>query len=129
MNMIIAIMGQTYHEVSSTKLQSELEQKIALISDYFDLIDINKKFRSKKYIIHAEPAQTDTIREVNLEDDIEDLGNSLTKTFNNKLEEVEKNIRVVVKQLNSKTSQIQRDMIGLHLQTEEIKNILDPNHG
>lgn len=75
MNMIIAIMSSTYSEVSSTKLQSEMEQKIALISDYFNLIDIKKIFNDKKYIIVAKPAETETFHEVNLEENIEDLGN------------------------------------------------------
>lgn len=60
------------------------------------------------------PAQTDTFREVNIEEEIEDLGNILTKTFNNKIDHTEHTLRGVVRQINGKASQIQRDMIALH---------------
>ena len=126
MNMIIAIMAQTYSQVNETKLQSELEQKIALIYDYLDLIDITQVFKQTKYIIHAYPAQTDTVRDVNLEEEIEELGNTITKSFNHRLEEVERNIKSMMGQMNSKTYQIQRDMIDLHISTEEIKKMLNP---
>lgn len=97
MNMLIAIMSQTFSDISQTKLQSELEQKIALISDYKDLVNVQKVFGDKKYIIHATPAQTDTVHEVKLEEDIEDLGNNLTKTFNHKIDEVEHTLKGVMR--------------------------------
>lgn len=125
MNMLIAIMGQTYEEVSATKLQSELEQKIALISDYFDLVNLQKVFRDKKYVIHCTPAQTDTIQQINLEEEIEDLGNNLTKAFNHKIDEVEHTLKGAMRSLNIKTSQIQRDMIGINAQTEDLKKTID----
>ena len=129
MNMIIAIMSQTYSEVSQTQLQSGIEQKVALISDYFDLVDIRKVFADKKYIINAEPSQTETVHKVNLEEEIEELGSSLSRAYAKQLGEVEANMKSVVKQLNSKTSQVQRDVIMLHAQIDEIKASIDAIHG
>ena len=125
MNMIIAIMSQTYQEVSNRQLQSGLEQKIALISDYFDLVDIHKVFSDKKYMIHAEPAQTETLDEVNLQEEIEDLGTTLQHSNSKLIGELQSNMQGVVKQLNSKTSQVQRDVIMLHAQIDEIKSSID----
>lgn len=71
MNMLIAIMSQTFSEVNSTKIESELEQRIALMTDYEDLFDMNKQFRGKKYIIHALPAVTVATKEVDLQEEID----------------------------------------------------------
>lgn len=90
MNMLIAMMAETFAQVNSTKLESEIEQNIALICDYQDLVDVSEKFANKKYIIFATPAVTDTHREVDLEEEIEDLGNTVTKAFNRKIDEVER---------------------------------------
>lgn len=68
-----------------------------MIYDYLDLVDRVELFKDKKYIIHVVPAQTDTIREVDIEEEIEDLGNNLTKTFNHKIDEVEHNLRAVMR--------------------------------
>lgn len=70
MNMLIAIMGETYSQVTSTKVESGLEQEIALMTDYEDLFDMRKRFSGKKYVIHALPAVTETSREVDLEEEI-----------------------------------------------------------
>ena len=104
MNMLIAIMSQTFSEVNSTKTESELEQRIALMTDYEDLFDMNKQFAGKKYIIHALPAITVAQKEVDMEEEIEKLGNTVTKSFNRRVDDVEKNNRLLVKQQNTKIS-------------------------
>ena len=51
-----------------------------------------------KYIIHAEPIMTSTHIEVDLQDEIEDLGQHITKSFNKRVDEIEFNRMVMMKQ-------------------------------
>lgn len=44
MNMLIAMMGNTFGEVYAQKQESELEQQIQMISDYEDLVNIKERF-------------------------------------------------------------------------------------
>lgn len=97
MNMLIAIMSQTFSEVNSTKIESELEQRIALMTDYEDLFDMNKEFAGKKYIIYAKPAVTVATKEVDLKEEIEQQKNTVTKSFNRRIDVVERNNKLLVK--------------------------------
>lgn len=63
MNMLIAIMGQTFGEIQAVKVESDLEQKIELMKDYEDLFKMEKYFKGKKYIIHAKPVLTSAYEE------------------------------------------------------------------
>lgn len=74
------------------------------MTDYEDLFDMNKEFRGKKYIIHALPAITVATKEINMEEEIDQLGNTITKTFSRRIDETERNSRMLVKQQNTKIS-------------------------
>jgi Trp operon repressor len=63
--------------------------------------------------------------EVNIEEEIEDLGNHLTKSFNFKMVHQERSLKSVIRQINTKASQIQRDMNNMHTQAEDMKKALD----
>lgn len=67
------------------------------MSDYKDLTNMKKVFGKKKYIIHAVPAESDTQHEAKIEEEIEDLGNNLTKLFDQKINEVENTLKGVMK--------------------------------
>lgn len=110
MNMLIAIMGQTFSEVNETKIESGLEQKIALMCDYEDLIDVNKLYKKKKYIVQALPALANTSKTVDHSEEIEEVGQNLKKNFTRRFDETEKNLKQLIKQVNFKVSQIQRDL-------------------
>lgn len=61
------------------------------MKDYEDLFNYEKIFKNQKYIIHAKPVQTDAFaEEVDLAQEIDQVGMSVTKSFNKKLDEVER---------------------------------------
>ena len=53
MNMIIAIMGETFSQVQSTKEESSLLEQLQLIRDHDYLIKPEEEFKGMRYIIRA----------------------------------------------------------------------------
>lgn len=51
MNMLIAIMGNTFAEVTAKREISGLQEKVKMINDHIWLINISKLFKGYKYII------------------------------------------------------------------------------
>ena len=51
MNMLVAIMSQTFSEVIEAEEESGLFEQISLINDYISLIDHEKTWARKRYII------------------------------------------------------------------------------
>ena len=55
MNMLIAIMGETFSQVQSIQEESALLEQVQLIEDHMWLIDLKKKYEFKRYIIRLTP--------------------------------------------------------------------------
>jgi hypothetical protein len=55
MNMIIAIMGNTFGNVMAAQDETSLGENIGLIYDHIWLLDLKEEFKGKKYIIHVKP--------------------------------------------------------------------------
>lgn len=55
MNMLIAIMGDTFGRVQETALENGLNEQVTLIVDHMFLIDINVLFEGKKYLMIVAP--------------------------------------------------------------------------
>ena len=55
MNMLIAIMSDTFADVESNKEINTLMEQIAMISDYEWLVDLQKVFNNQKYVIRVAP--------------------------------------------------------------------------
>lgn len=55
MNMIIAIMSNTFGNVMALQQESALSENISLIHDHIWLIDLKKEFEGMKYIIRIAP--------------------------------------------------------------------------
>lgn len=72
------------------------------MSDYQDLFDLNEVFKTKKYIIYVKPAITITQKEVDYVEELEDVGQRITKSFQRRYDEAERNNRLVLKNQNSK---------------------------
>ena len=56
MNMLIAIMGETFGSVQEASVESGLRERVVLISDHAWLLDLKKIFKGKKYIIIVTPS-------------------------------------------------------------------------
>jgi len=55
MNMLIAIMGDTFGRVQETAEENGLNEQVTLIVDHMFLIDIQKLFDGKKYLMIVAP--------------------------------------------------------------------------
>ena len=53
MNMLIAIMGNTFGEVAAIQDQSAYFEQINMMSDFVWLIDLNELFANQKYIVRV----------------------------------------------------------------------------
>ena len=55
MNMLIAIMSDTFADVESNEEINTLKEQISMISDYEWLVDLQKTFKNQKYVIRVAP--------------------------------------------------------------------------
>ena len=55
MNIVIAIMTESFNKVEQTKEQLQLEEQLQLVKDYIWLLDLKEIFKGKKYIIRLTP--------------------------------------------------------------------------
>ena len=56
MNMLIAIMGDTFGQVLEVAEESGLREQVVLIADHAWLLDLKKIFKGQKYIILVKPS-------------------------------------------------------------------------
>jgi hypothetical protein len=56
MNMLIAIMGETFAQVLEGAVESGIREQVVLISDHAWLLNLKKIFKGKKYIIIVTPS-------------------------------------------------------------------------
>ena len=57
MNMLVAIMGQTFNDVTEASEESGLFEQITLIEDFVGLVDHKVQFNKCRYIIKVELMQ------------------------------------------------------------------------
>lgn len=60
MNMLIAIMGESFSKVREQIEESQLSEQLGLIEDHIWLLDLNKEFKGQKYIIRLSPDESST---------------------------------------------------------------------
>ena len=53
MNMLIAIMTQTFTDVMDNEQRSSLQEKISIIKDHIWLLDYKSLFKNKKYLMRV----------------------------------------------------------------------------
>lgn len=56
MNMLIAIMGDTYNAVYDGAVENGLKERVALMDDHLWLIDLQKVFKNQKYVLIVKPS-------------------------------------------------------------------------
>lgn len=54
MNLLIAIMGDTFDRVSEMKAQAATRERISLITDFIWVLDLQEEFKEHKYIVTVE---------------------------------------------------------------------------
>lgn len=66
MNMLIAIMGDTFSQVQSIKEENSIMEQANLIKDHIWLLDLKEIFPNKKHIILLTPDVANVKRQLNL---------------------------------------------------------------
>ena len=73
MNMLIAIMGETFSQVREQNEESQLCEQLGLIEDHIWLIDLQKEFKGKKYIISLSPDEVGFDSSNNIQEEFRNL--------------------------------------------------------
>jgi hypothetical protein len=78
MSMLIAIMGETFGDVTRNAEQNILKEQISLINDHIWLLDLKKTFKNQKYLIIVKKAASDETSEKQVGDIIQNLEKNLS---------------------------------------------------
>ena len=54
MNLLIAIMGDTFDRVQEMKVQAGTKEKISMITDFIWVLDMSEQFKNQKYVLIVE---------------------------------------------------------------------------
>ena len=54
MNLLIAIMGDTFDRVQEVKVQAAAKEKISMITDFIWVLDLQDEFKEAKYVVIVE---------------------------------------------------------------------------
>ena len=77
MNMLIAIMGETFGAVTEKAEQSGLNEQINLINDHVWLLNLKKLFKNQRYLIRVSRSASEGVTEAAVGDIIQTLENNL----------------------------------------------------
>ena len=56
MNMLIAIMSNTYGEVQDGAVENGIKERVSLMDDHLWLLDLQKEFANQKYVLIVKPS-------------------------------------------------------------------------
>lgn len=79
MNMLIAIMGNTFGEVMDHQIENALKENLHLINDHIWLLDLRQEFKNMRYIIRVQPDCSAADDGVDISDQIVEMTNALSK--------------------------------------------------
>jgi hypothetical protein len=79
MNMLIAIMGETFGQVLEVAEESGLREQVVLIADHAWLLDLKKIFRGQKYIIRVQPSTSSAESENLVVDQVKEAESTIMK--------------------------------------------------
>jgi hypothetical protein len=82
MNMLIAIMGETFGQVLEASVESGIREQVALIADHDWLLDLTKIFKGKKYIIRVQASSSDEGSEEAIYQTVTDVKEKVLKKIN-----------------------------------------------
>jgi hypothetical protein len=82
MNMLIAIMGETFGQVLEASVESGIREQVALIADHDWLLDLTKIFKGKKYIIRVRASSSDDGSEEPIYKTVTDVKEKAMKNIN-----------------------------------------------
>ena len=104
MNVLIAIMSDTFSRVSQLQEQSALKEQVSMMNDFIDLVNIAEVFKDMRYIIRVSPIGGDQESSTDIVELFSEHGKNVASkaeaNHNNlmrRLEKFEKNTRALLK--------------------------------
>ena len=104
MNLLIAIMGNTFGEVLEIQDQAALKTFIELMNDYSYMLNTQKVFKNMRYIIRCSPDDKEEDAATDIQSHVENVGIAITgkqeyhaKQMTKKLQTFEKATRNMLK--------------------------------
>ena len=123
MNMLIAMMGETFAVVQTIQEETALAEQVQLIEDHIWLIDLKAEYDLKKYIIRLCPDVSIQSEEESLSDEIQELATTIAKKTDkshnsliSRIQSLEKSNRQLLKTQQSKIMNIQQILEGMKMQ-------------
>ena len=101
MNIIIAIMTESFNKVEQTKEELQLEEQLQLVKDYIWLLDLKETFQGKKYIIRLIPDISSHTESENVFDQVQELTKEIIKKSEETRDQVYENNEVLEKQIRT----------------------------
>jgi hypothetical protein len=98
MNMLIAIMGDTFGIVQEESVENGLREQVVLIQDHLWLLDLRKIFHGQKYILRVRPSASALSEENHVICQMRELEYVINKKIKNISYSLHKNIDGVDKQ-------------------------------
>lgn len=113
MNMLIAIMGDTFGKVQERGEENKLKEQVGLMADFVWLLDLAEVFDRKKYVIRCFVESVSEAGDADVASLLQDVqnavlrrGDSLHGQVMNRIESMEKNTRLLVKAQAQKVNRI-----------------------
>ena len=113
MNMLIAIMGETFGEVQAGAVENGLQEQLNMMSDHIWLLDLQKDFKGMKYIIRVAPPSPATAPVVDQIDFLRETKQALmdsNKTIREQCQTNSAQIELLTKTYNNNQSVLDSQM-------------------
>lgn len=131
MNMLIAIMGNTFNDVMEKQVENSLRENLHLIYDHLWLLDLPNEFKDMKYIIVVVPDITVDTEVTTISTQISEITNQIMVKNDKQYTDIMKRIEAFEK--NSRSNQKNQGGKLLTIKTqqkefrEEILKLLGKN--
>jgi hypothetical protein len=129
MNMLIAIMGDTFGQVLEKSVETGIREQVVLISDHCWLLDLKKIFKGKKYVIRVTPSvsegsESDPVGKQigSTKQNLEKKMSRLEHHFDQKIDSVDNNTRFLLANQEYNVMQIKRKLNNFYKKYENETN-------
>ena len=83
MNMVIAIMGDTFGQVLEGAEQNGIQEQLFLISDHLWLLDLQKIFQGQRYVVILTPSSSSSDEKDRAMNEIKNMKRIISGKFTN----------------------------------------------
>ena len=115
LNMLIAIMGDTYARVTENKEQESLKERTAIYADFLWAIKLDKTFNNKKYLYITTPVEDE---EAEAEADSENWEGSVSKIKKS----INRNQKKLEQKMDEQASQFRSTLENMLIELKQLAN-------